>query len=120
MRESFSALLVLAVLLPTRAQELHFWGEELSPVFSVLQNGHLSASMELAGRCDQSHLPGFPQFSTTLTTASSALMALRELATSDAEMRVEQDANGTIRMAEQGVPNDVLNIRISHVVFNDY
>jgi hypothetical protein len=35
-------------------------------------------------------------------------------------MRVRQDANGTIRMAERAVPSDILNVRISHLVFENY
>ena len=111
---------LVGILVPAQAQELHPWAEELKPVFEVLQDAHVSGSIELAGRCDPSHLPGFPQFRTAAVTASSPLAALREVAASDPGMRVEQDANGTIRMTEKGVPNDILNVRISHILFENY
>lgn len=120
MHNSAVLLLILAgTLAPARAQELHYFGEELKPVLAILQDAHRSGSIELAGRCDTS-LPGIPQFGSPAATASSPLTALGEVAASDPGMRVRQDANGTIRMAERGVPSDILNVRISHLVFENY
>jgi hypothetical protein len=113
-------LILLGLLVPAQAQQLYFWGEELKPVLGVLQEAHLSGSIGLAGRCDPSHLPGFPQFANAAASVSSPLAALREIAASDSGMRVKQDANGTIRMTEKGVPSDILNVRISHIDFEDY
>jgi len=120
MHKSTVVLLILAATLaPARAQELHYFGEELKPVLGVLHDAHRSGSIELAARCDTSPL-GLPQFGSASATASSLLTALREVAASDPGMRVRQDANGTIRMAERGIPTDILNVRISHLVFENY
>ena len=113
-------LILVGILAPAQAQELHFWAEELKPVFGVLQDAHLSGSIGLSGRCDPAHLPGFPQFRSAGVTASSPLAALREIAASDPGMRVKQEADGTIRMTERGVPSDILNVRINHIVFENY
>lgn len=113
--------LTLGTLVPAQTQEPHYWAEELNPVFEVLQEAHLTGSIELAGRCDPfSVFPGFPRFRSAALTASSPLAALREVAASDPEMKVEQDANRTIRMTEEGVPNDILDIKISHIVFQNF
>lgn len=112
---------LLSALVPSHAQELHYWGTELKPVLDVLQIAHLSGSIELEGRCDPMHLPRFPQFGNSTTTAPSALVALKEIAASDpTRMTVTQDTDGTIRMIEKGVPNDILNVKISRILFQDY
>jgi hypothetical protein len=113
-------LTLIGTLVPAQAQELHLWAVELKPVFTVLQQAHLSGRMELSGRCDPAHLPGFPQFKGANAQESSFLKALREVAISDPAMRVRQDAVGTIWMQEKGVPHDVLKIRIARVLFEDY
>lgn len=113
-------LVLLGFLLPARAQEFHYWGEELKPILVVLQEAHLSGSIALTGRCSQTQLPGFPQFSNAAASASSPLAALREITAGDPAMEVKQDAKGTIRMVEKGVPRDILNVRISHILFEDY
>ncbi len=113
-------LILIGTLVPAQSQEVHFWAEELKPVFAVLQQAHLSGRMELAGRCDPTHLPGFPQFKSANAHESSPLKALREAATSDPAMRVKRDEVGTIWMRERGVPHDMLKIRIARVVFEDY
>lgn len=114
-------LILIGIVVPAQAQELHSWGEELKLVFGVLQDAHLSGSMELEGRCDPMHLPGFPRFGSVTTKAPSAVAALQEIAATDSVgMAVTQDADGTIRMVENRVQTDILNVRISYIVFQDY
>ena len=55
-------LMLVWILAPAQAQEFPSWGEELKPVFKVLQGAQLSGSIGLSGRCDPAHLPGFPQW----------------------------------------------------------
>jgi hypothetical protein len=42
---------------------------------------------------------------------------LREILSDDPAMQVKQDPDGTIRMTEIGVPSDLLNVKISHILF---
>jgi len=65
-------------------------------------------------------LPVFSQVARTAIAASSPLTTLREITASDPGMEVGQDSDGTIRMVEKGVPSDILNIRISHIVLENY
>lgn len=113
-------LIVFAFLVPAQAQQFHYWGEELKPVLGVLQEAHLSGSVGLVGRCDPSSLPGFPQFANAEASVSSPLAALHEIVAGDSGMRVKQDANGTIRITEKGLPSDILKVKIGHIVFEDY
>jgi|HubBroStandDraft_2_1064218.scaffolds.fasta_scaffold48269_2 hypothetical protein len=125
LRPAFVLLLFIGMLVPIRGQELHLWGQlhpwgqELKPIFEVLQKADLAGSVELAGRCG-SALPGFPQFGSAPTNGSSPLAALRAIAANDQAMQVKQDRDGTIRMREKGVPTDILSIRISHILFEDF
>src|SRR5260370_35158620 len=98
LRPAFVFLFVVGMLVPLQGQELHFWGEELKPIFEVLQKADLSGSVEFAGRCDPAHLPGFPQFGRAATNERSPLAVLRDIAANDTAMRVSQDGDGTIQM----------------------
>ncbi len=119
MRILTAVLVVLAVAaISTGAQEFHYWGEELEPVFAVLQGTHLSVSIGLSGRCNPTGLPGFPQFRSP-SVSVSPLAALREVAASAHAMTVEESTNGRIRMTEAEVPDDLLNVRIKHLVFEN-
>jgi len=123
---AFVLLLFIGMLVPVQGQELHPWGQELhpwgqelKPIFEVLQKANLPGSVELAGRCDLAR-PGFPQFGNAPTNGASPLAALRAIAANDHTMQVKQDRDGTIRMREKGVPTDILSIRISHILFEDF
>jgi hypothetical protein len=120
LRPAFVLLFVVGILVRVQAQELHFWAEELRPIFEVLQQADLSGSVELDGRCDPARLPGFPQFGSAAPTKRPPLATLRDIAANDPAMQVRQDPDGTIRMREKGVPTDILNVRISHISFEDY
>lgn len=122
MRILKAALVVLAVTaISTGAQEFHYWGEELQPVFAVLQGvpSPTSISIELSGRCNPTGLPGFPRFRGPFASVSP-LAALREVAASAHGMTVEESTNRRIRMTEAGVPDDLRNVRIKHLVFENY
>jgi hypothetical protein len=119
-RRALAFLLLFGTLRGARAQELHPWGAELQPVLEVLNQAGLSGSIELSGRCDPAHPPGFPKFHGAAMSRGSSLQALRGIVADDFSMKVEQDPDGTIRMRETGVPQDMLNVRISHVSFETY
>jgi len=85
-------------------------------VMGILSRAHASASLEYWGRCD-STLPDFPVVRTPSGGASSAVDALREVFADDPNMEVTQEPGGKIRMVEADVPQDLLNVRISHISF---
>jgi hypothetical protein len=114
---AFVALISLAV--GARAQEMHFWGQELSPIFEVLGQGNLSGLLEISGQYDPTGLPGIPQFQATARTGASPLQNVRQTVRNVPEMRVEQHTNGTFIIKQRGVPTDILDIQISHLAFED-
>jgi hypothetical protein len=87
-------------------------------VMGVLINAHAGGSLEYWGRCELDHqLPDFPRLHAPGKKVDSPIQALREIFSEDPEMRVTQEPDGTIRMAETDVPQDLLDVRISHISF---
>jgi hypothetical protein len=101
------------------AQEEHFWGEELGPIFDVLTPEHLSGFLEFSEDYDAMRLPSLPQFRTVPISKKSPLQDLRKIVASVHGLEVSQSANGRFLIRQRGVPADVLNIRISHLTFED-
>jgi hypothetical protein len=114
---SVVVLVLFCTILPAQAQNSV---DDLNPVLKVLYEAHLSGSIELAGRCDPLRLPVFSQPERTASVDSSPLAVLREITASDRGMKVRQDPDGTIRMSEKAVPHDILNVRIKHIVFENF
>lgn len=85
----------------------------------VLSKAHASGSLEYWGVCNYHEVyPDFPKLRAVADRAgSSPVELLREMFSVDPEMRVNQDADGKIRMKEEDVPSDVLDIRIHHFRF---
>jgi hypothetical protein len=85
----------------------------------ILEQAHVSASLEYWGRCELDHqLPDFPKLHASEKYRDSPAQALREVFSGDdPEMRITQEPDGTIRMAETDVTRDLLDVRISHVSF---
>jgi hypothetical protein len=87
-------------------------------VMPVLINAHVGGSLAYWGRCELDHqLPDFPRLHALDKNTDSPVEALREIFSEDPEMRVTQEPNGTIRMAETDTPRDLLDVRISHISF---
>jgi hypothetical protein len=85
----------------------------------VLGAAHVSGSLEYWGRCELDHqLPDFPKLHAIEKNTDSPVQALREIFSGDdPEMQVTQEPDGTIRMAETDVPQDLLDVRIAHISF---
>jgi hypothetical protein len=88
-------------------------------VMRILSQAHVSASLEYWGRCEPDHqLPDFPKLHASEKNLDSPVEALRDIFSGDdPEMRVTQEPDGTIRMAETDIPQDILDVRISHISF---
>ena len=88
----------------------------LQPLMETLRRANASGSLELS-RCDFGRPPHLP--SLRLPTSAGPLpQILREMFADDPMMRVTQDADGTIRMIETGVPADLLDVKIRHIPFD--
>jgi len=126
LRRIFEVLLVVAVLalpcLPflddaraTSSRE----GDLLKPMLLLLEKSGISASLVFSARCEAPMPPEFPPLRVLTSTDGPPFNSLREMLADDRHMHLTQDVDGRIvRMREIGVPDDILNIRISHISFN--
>ncbi|HWW14482.1 MAG TPA: hypothetical protein VN310_07460 [Candidatus Dormibacteraeota bacterium] len=88
----------------------------------VLRSGHLSGSMEYWGSCgDEKELVTrrLPIATTPTNSSAPPLQVLREMFANDGDMQVTQEPDGTIRLVEKTVPQDLLNVKIVHISFDD-
>lgn len=84
----------------------------------VLSKAHASGSLEYWGVCNfKEVMPDFPKLRTVPDRAGSPVELLREMFSVDPEMTVNQDAGGKIRMIEDDVASDLLDVRIRHLQF---
>jgi len=92
-----------------------------STMAEVLAKTPFSGSLEYSGDCDMSQeLPVLPTVRAPLKDRdSSALVTLREIFADDHKMQVKQETGGTIRMVESGVPQELLDVTIRKLSFND-
>jgi len=117
------SLLVAVMLLVCRAgcqrtDRTRISSEDGLPlVMTALSSAHASGSLEYRGRCDTRF--DFPHLRPVDKVAGDAVAALREIFADDPDMRVTRDADGIIRMAEAGVPDDLLAVRIQRIAFKD-
>jgi hypothetical protein len=84
----------------------------------VFSKAHALGSLEYWGVCNFQELyPDFPKLRALSGYEGSAVESLREMFSVDPEMRVTQDADGKIRMIEEDVPSDLLNVTIHDLRF---
>jgi hypothetical protein len=87
----------------------------LRPLLEALANAGVSGSLELSSRCAAG--PPFPNLRSRSTSGGSVLQVVREMFADNPAMQVMQDADGMVRMIENGAQTDLPNVRISHVWF---
>ena len=122
LRRAFAVPIIIGMLAGPRGHEAlaaHRKAASLQPILELLAQEKFSGSLEISGACDLRDFPDFPHFRAPATYGGSPLHAVREILADDPAMQVTQDPDGTIRMNEVGVPADVLNIRISHILFEN-
>jgi hypothetical protein len=85
----------------------------------VLHEAGVSGSLELSG-CTEDLRPKYPHARAIPTRTGSAVQMMREVLADSPSISITQETNGTIRMAEKGVPGDLLNVRIARITFEDY
>jgi len=94
-------------------------GDGYMLIGGVLSKAHASGSLEYWGVCNfRESYPDFPKLRAVPDHEGSAVELLQERFSEDPEMRVSQDADGKIRMIEEDVPNDLLDVKIHHLRFS--
>ncbi len=87
-------------------------------VQKVLSRAHLSGSLEFWGGCDLAWpRPELTRPRPVTSPEISTIDVLQEMFANDPKMRVTQERDGTIRMAEEDVPQDLLEVKIHHLAF---
>lgn len=96
------------------------YGATIPHIMDVLRRRHLSGSLEYSGSCtDQFHSPDFLKENAASNEAELSLQALREMFANDKDMQVTQEPDGIIRMVEKSVPQELLNVKIRHISFDE-
>jgi hypothetical protein len=91
----------------------------LPEVEKILSSERRSGSLEYWGFCDlDKGWPDFPEPRSVSGRKGSALDLLQEMFADDPKMRVIQELDGKIRMAETDVPQDLLRVKIHHLSFS--
>jgi hypothetical protein len=85
---------------------------------TVLNEAQVSGSLAYSGFCDSNgRSADFPKLRAPRNKEASPLQTLREVFADDSKMQVTQEPGGKIRMAETGVPRDLLDLTIRHMSF---
>jgi hypothetical protein len=107
------------------------WGQErdgvsdfakITLIKDVLKKAQVSASLEYWGRCDgyRPSIPDLPQVRTLLQSwGGPPLQTFREMFADNPKMQMTQETDGIIRMVESDIPRDLLDVKISHIPFNE-
>ncbi len=82
----------------------------IASILDVLRRAHLSGSLEYCNLAVNT-TPAGPSM--------PPLQALREMLADNKDMQVTQDPDGTIRMVEKTVPQDLPNVKIGHISFDE-
>lgn len=118
----FGTLLVFAGIRLSVSQSEGFgvyYDNNRGLIGDVLRAQHLSGSLVRSGTC-RSH---YSKIAIPLTVhpprfSGPTVDVLRDMFAGYDHMRVTQDSTGMIRMVEDGVPTDILNVKIHHLSFD--
>jgi hypothetical protein len=95
--------------------------ERIQSITDVLSRAHVSGSLAYWSpalcRPESFRYPSFPEVLPTSYSGSPS-DTLRKMFANDPKMRVTQERGGIVRMAEADVPNDLLDVKIHHVLFD--
>jgi hypothetical protein len=85
----------------------------------VLKKGNASGSVVYSDKCQSvgSRISVPPHVRPARKTGTT-VEVLRDMLSDDPRMQVSQDSNGMSRMVEQGVPTDILDVKIHRIVFD--
>jgi hypothetical protein len=85
-------------------------------ISKILGRGQLSGSLEYWGVCGRDLHPDLPKIQSASGTDISPVDEIRAMFTVDSMMQVTQERDGKVRMVETDVPDDLLNVKIHHVI----
>jgi hypothetical protein len=90
------------------------YGFEIS---EILGRAQLSGSLEYWGACDwHNFVPDLPKVQLASGKEISPVDKIRAMFAVDNMMKVTQESSGKVRMVESDVPDDLVNVKIHHVV----
>jgi hypothetical protein len=91
-----------------------------SAILDVLEKTSVSGSLEYSGRCGPQPPPIFPTILPfSQNHNGSSLAMLRRMFADDPQMHVTQEPDGTIRIVDNTLSKDVLEIHLSSISFKD-
>jgi len=87
----------------------------------ILLQARVSGSLEYSGTCDtQQPQPHIRNVRVTLDNwGAPVTKTLGEMFASDHKMHVTQERDGIVRMVESDIAQDLLSVKINHIVFHD-
>ena len=85
-------------------------------LMATLSRAHISASLEYSGVACETILD-FPKLHLPMKSAASPVQILRDLFSDDPKMQITQERGGIIRMTENDVPHDLLDLTLTRVSF---
>ena len=93
----------------------------IQSIVDVLRKGHLSGSLQYRGGCgsEEEHVTQSSLATAAHTSAGPPLQTLREMFAEDKDILVTQEPNGTIRIVDSTLSQDLLNVKIKHLSFDD-
>jgi len=113
------ALILMSRPCPAQQVNVKARGRSVQLIQNVLGNAHLSGSLAYSDMCERRGLGNAsPPPVDAPRNLNSPVAILRDMFASNPSMRVTQDSNGVVRMVEDGVPTDILNVRIRHLSFD--
>ena len=88
----------------------------------ILGRERLSGSLEYWGVCGRDFYPDLPKMQSASGKEVSSVDEISAMFAIDSMMQVTQERDGKVRMVETDVPDDLLNVKIHHLVFpaSDY
>jgi len=88
-------------------------------ISNILGRAQLSGSLEYWGVCDwRNFVPDLPKIRSASGKEISPVDEIRTMFAVDSTMQVTQERDGKVRMVETDVPDDLLNVKIHHVVLS--
>jgi hypothetical protein len=113
-----AAGVILVLLTPCLSQQVVFnFNNSTQVLRDVLKDAHVSGSVVFSGGCKFRDRSGpLPHVGMRLDFGS-VRETLRRMLAANSKIRVTQDPDGTVRIAESDVPTDILEVKIHHVSF---
>lgn len=89
--------------------------DAIYPLVKTLSDAGVSGSMAIAGACEGPAI--LIPIGTHANGSGNLVEVVKEMLREDSSMQVRQDRDGTIRMNERGVPEDILHVKIRELNF---